>query len=105
VKKENVIGRAILTIPYVGYLGYFVRTPIGFTLLIIIPAILLIIMEIRNIIKELRKQNRDEMSHHKGGKANAGKAPSFNQRSQLCLTNSTIAPQTFMKNKAPSLLG
>ena len=26
VKKENVIGKAIFTIPYIGYLGYFVRT-------------------------------------------------------------------------------
>lgn len=55
VKKENVIGKVILTIPLVGYLGYFVRTPIGFILLIVIPASLIIIMEIRNIIKEIKK--------------------------------------------------
>jgi signal peptidase len=64
VKKENVIGKAIFTIPYVGYLGYFVRTPIGFILLIVIPASIIIIMEIRNIIKELRKQNK---THEKEG--------------------------------------
>ena len=56
VKKENVIGKAILTVPFIGYLGYFVRTPIGFILLIVIPATIIIIMEIRNIIKEQRKQ-------------------------------------------------
>lgn len=56
VKKENVIGKLILTIPYIGYIGYFVRTPIGFTLLIIIPATIIIIIEIRNIIKELKKK-------------------------------------------------
>ena len=60
VKKENVIGKAIFTIPYIGYLGYFVRTPIGFILLIVIPATLIIIMEIRSIIKETRKQNKVE---------------------------------------------
>jgi hypothetical protein len=32
-----------------------VRTPIGFILLIIIPASAIIIMEIRNIAKELKK--------------------------------------------------
>jgi signal peptidase len=58
VKKENVIGKVILTIPYIGYIGYFVRTPIGFILLIILPASLTIILEIRNIIKELRKKTR-----------------------------------------------
>ena len=56
VKKENVVGKVIATIPYLGYLGHFVRTPIGFTLLIIIPATLLIIMEIKNIIKEVKKK-------------------------------------------------
>jgi len=56
VKKENVIGKAIFTIPYIGYIGYFVRTPIGFILLIIIPASLIIIIEIRNIAKQLKKQ-------------------------------------------------
>jgi len=56
VKKENVIGKLIITIPYIGYIGYFVRTPIGFILLIIIPASLIIIIEIRNIIKELKKR-------------------------------------------------
>ena len=28
----------VFTMPYVGYLGYFVGTPIGFILLIVIPA-------------------------------------------------------------------
>lgn len=56
VKKESVIGKAIVTIPFIGYIGYFVRTPIGFILLIVIPASLIIIIEIRNIAKELRKQ-------------------------------------------------
>jgi signal peptidase len=59
VKKENIIGKAILTIPYIGYLGYFVRTPLGFILLIIIPATILIITEIRNIIKELKKNQKN----------------------------------------------
>jgi len=56
VKKENVIGKVIAVIPYLGYLGYFVRTPVGFTLLIIIPASLLIILEIKNIIKETKQK-------------------------------------------------
>jgi len=63
VKKENVTGKAILTIPYIGYIGYFVRTPIGFILLIVIPATLLIIMEIKNIIKYQKTgQKRKEES-------------------------------------------
>jgi len=62
VKKENVIGKAILTIPFIGYIGYFVRTPIGFVLLILLPASVIIIMEIRNIVKELKKQKQEQAS-------------------------------------------
>jgi signal peptidase len=62
VKKENVIGKAILTVPFIGYLGYFVRTPIGFILLILLPASAIIIMEIRNIVKELKKQKQEQTS-------------------------------------------
>jgi hypothetical protein len=40
-------------------MGYFVRTPIGFTLLIVLPASVIIIIEIRNIVKELRKQKQE----------------------------------------------
>jgi len=62
VKKENVVGKVIATIPYLGYLGYFVRTPIGFILLIIIPAALLIIIEIKNIIKEAKKAKQEKQA-------------------------------------------
>jgi signal peptidase len=60
VRKENVIGKVVFTIPFIGYLGYFVRTPIGFVLLILLPASVIIIMEIRNIVKELRKQKQEQ---------------------------------------------
>jgi signal peptidase len=56
VKKEDVIGKVIAVIPLLGYLGYFVKTPIGFIILIIIPATLIIILEIREIIKETTKR-------------------------------------------------
>ena len=62
VEKENIIGKVIFTIPFIGYLGYFVRTPTGFILLIVIPASVIIIMEIRNIAKGLRKQNQEQTS-------------------------------------------
>jgi len=36
------------------------RTPIGFILLILLPASLIIIMEIRNIMKEAKKTKQGE---------------------------------------------
>ncbi|MEM0007817.1 MAG: signal peptidase I [Candidatus Bathyarchaeia archaeon] len=64
VKKQDVIGKVIAIIPYIGYLGYFVRTPIGFTLLIIIPATLIIAIEIRNIIKTAKKHQAKTNHNH-----------------------------------------
>ncbi|MEM2111921.1 MAG: hypothetical protein QXX08_08610 [Candidatus Bathyarchaeia archaeon] len=58
-KKENIIGKVILVIPLIGYIGYFVRTPIGFTMLIIVPASLIIILEIKNIATTLKKHSKN----------------------------------------------
>jgi len=60
VKKDNVVGRVVAVIPLIGYLTYFVRTPVGFILLIVIPATIMIIMEIRNIVKELKKKKTSQ---------------------------------------------
>jgi hypothetical protein len=40
--------------------GYFVRTPVGLILLIIIPASLIIIMETRDSVKERGNKNKDK---------------------------------------------
>jgi signal peptidase len=60
VKRENIVGKALFTIPCLGYLVHFVRTPMGFILLIVIPACVIIIMEIKTIMKELGKQKTAE---------------------------------------------
>ena len=51
VKPEDVRGALLLTIPYYGYLIWFAGTPIGVALFILVPAIILIANEIRNILK------------------------------------------------------
>jgi len=51
VKPEDVCGALMLTIPYYGYLIHFAGTPIGFALFILVPAIILIVNEVRNIPK------------------------------------------------------
>jgi signal peptidase len=51
VKPEDVSGALLLTIPYYGYLIYFARTPLGLVLFILVPAIILIANEVRNILK------------------------------------------------------
>jgi len=57
VQKKNIIGKVVFTIPYVGYLNHFVKTPLGFTLFIILPATIIIAEEIRNIINHRKHKN------------------------------------------------
>jgi len=58
VKRENVVGEVLFTIPYLAYFGSFVRTPLGFLLLITIPAALIIIGEMKNIVKYRKGERR-----------------------------------------------
>lgn len=55
VRKENVVGTVVFVIPWVGYLGSFVRMPVGFVVLLVVPACLIIVFEVRSIMSEMKK--------------------------------------------------
>jgi signal peptidase len=60
VKESEVTGKALFAVPYLGYAVDFAKKPVGFALLIIIPALLIIGDEIKKIIKEVKKNVRNE---------------------------------------------
>jgi len=55
VAKRDVIGKVAFSVPYAGFVLDFARQPIGFALLIAIPAGLVILEEMLTIGKETRK--------------------------------------------------
>ena len=55
VNQKDVVGSVVLSLPFIGYLGSFIRTPIGFILLLVLPAGSVIILEFREIMKEKKK--------------------------------------------------
>ncbi len=55
VPAKNVIGKVFFIIPYWGYLSDFVRTKLGYVLLVILPGLVFVSFEIRNVIRELRR--------------------------------------------------
>lgn len=64
VPAENVVGRVWMSVPYVGYVMDFVKSPIGLGLLIGIPAALIIGIELRNIFRsigDLRRKRENAM--------------------------------------------
>lgn len=55
VKKSQIIGKSILSLPYLGYLADFVRTPRGFVMLVVIPAAIIVYEELKSLFKEFKK--------------------------------------------------
>ena len=55
VQKKEVLGKVVFSIPYLGYVVNFAKQPLGFALLIIIPALVIIFDEVKKIINEVKK--------------------------------------------------
>jgi signal peptidase I len=55
IAKAEIVGKTILDIPLLGYLVEFIKKPIGFVIMVILPACLIIFEEVKKIFKETRK--------------------------------------------------
>ena len=53
--QKEVYGRVILFLPYIGQLVLLLKTVPGFIVLIIVPSVILIGWEVRNIVAEIKK--------------------------------------------------
>jgi signal peptidase len=56
IPASNVIGTVWGHIPYVGYVVPYVRTPVGYLILVVAPAAIIIYGEIKRILAAIRKQ-------------------------------------------------
>ncbi|MHB9088644.1 MAG: signal peptidase I [Thermoleophilia bacterium] len=57
VPEDTVLGRASLSLPYVGYFVRYVKTPIGFLAFAVVPAFVVIVLEMRRIFKDIRQRD------------------------------------------------
>lgn len=55
VTESQIVGRQILSIPKLGYLADFVKTPKGFVILVVIPASIIVYEELKAVFHESRK--------------------------------------------------
>ncbi len=55
VSPNNVIGKVVFDLPYVGFVLDFARQPMGFAFLVGIPALLIILDELAKIWREVRR--------------------------------------------------
>lgn len=58
IQPEQIVGKSIITVPYLGYFADFVKTPKGFVMLIIIPTSIVIYEELKSILRETKKLAR-----------------------------------------------
>ncbi len=57
--KLDVLGKVTFHIPYVGYIIGFAKTKLGFIFIILIPALLIIFLEMLNISKILKDKRQE----------------------------------------------
>lgn len=53
VRKEQVVGKVLFSLPLLGYLIAFAKTQTGFVILVVIPATILVYGELQNLKKEI----------------------------------------------------
>ena len=59
IREDEIIGKVLLDIPFLGFILDFARQPLGFVLIIGVPAALVIFDEAAKIWKEIRKIRRN----------------------------------------------
>ncbi len=60
IKKENIIGKVIISIPFIGYPIGYAKTLPGLIILIIIPATIIVWEEIKKLKSEWNKTKKEE---------------------------------------------
>lgn len=62
IDPASVKGKLVFTIPFLGYISIWVRKPLGFILMIVLPAVLIILSEIINIKKAIEEEVKKRSS-------------------------------------------
>jgi signal peptidase len=58
--SASVLGKVIYTIPYLGYPAAYAKTPIGFLCLVVIPASIIIYIELTQVFKQLAAVSKEK---------------------------------------------
>ena len=61
VKQNEIIGKVIFSVPYLGYIMDFAKQPLGFALLIGLPALYIVYDEVAKIVVEVREMKKTRL--------------------------------------------
>jgi len=62
VSKREIIGKVLFSVPYLGYAVDFAKKPLGFALIILVPAGIIILDEMRKIKREIKGKRQKKES-------------------------------------------
>ncbi len=70
IRENEIAGKMMFSVPFLGYMIDFAKKPAGFAIIIIIPAIVIVYDEIKKIWKEMRKirKKRKDINQNKEAK-------------------------------------
>ncbi len=60
ITKKDILGKVLFSVPFIGYAVDFAKKPIGFALIIIVPAAIIIFDEIKKIYGEVKKKKTNK---------------------------------------------
>jgi len=60
VTQQDILGKTLFSLPLAGYIIDFAKKPIGFMMIIIIPAAVIIYDEVKKIYEEIRKKKKEK---------------------------------------------
>ena len=65
VKKQEILGKVLFSLPYFGYFVDFLKKPTGFLIAILLPALIIIIDELYKIWQQLKKNSSRNLAKQK----------------------------------------
>ncbi len=60
--SDKIVGKVLLTVPYVGRITSIAKTPMGFIFLVVVPGTIIVYEELRSLVNNLRKLPRPKFS-------------------------------------------
>lgn len=55
ISQRDIVGKVLFDVPYLGFVIDFTKRPMGFMLILVVPAIAIIFDEVKKIIGEVKK--------------------------------------------------
>lgn len=62
IRRNEIIGKVIFSVPFLGYIIDFAKQPVGFAILIGLPALYIAYDEVTKIVREIRKIRSKKLS-------------------------------------------